>query len=188
METTTSAKETAEYLVWLAAHECEDDPDYLTPLKLQKLLYYVQGWTIAEWGRPFFHEQIQAWEKGPVVPEVYAVYKNRETLPIQTDLAIAPPAALTADERAMVRSVWNAYKQYSGWTLRDMTHKEPAYVESYTPGDSQGRCRNVIRRDRIKRDFTGPERSAVARLAMKREKLRAFATANTRAFTGRDKI
>lgn len=188
MKTTTTANEAAEYLLWLAAHEREEDPDYFTPLKLQKILYYLQGWTLAEWGRPFFREEIQAWQHGPVVRDVYDRYKDHEKAPITRDLGTPPPPGLTPDERAMVRSVWNAYKQYSGWTLSDMTHNEPAYREAYSPHDAQGRCEKVIRQAAMVRDFTRPEKSALARMSARRDKLRAFATANTRALTGRDAI
>ena len=66
-----SAVDVARYLVLLASTESDgpaQEADCLTNLRLQKLLYYVQGWSLGERGRPMFREEIQAWRYGPVVP------------------------------------------------------------------------------------------------------------------------
>lgn len=47
-------------------------------MKLQKLLYYVQGFHIAVFNRPLFNEDIEAWMYGPVVPAVYEYYQERK--------------------------------------------------------------------------------------------------------------
>jgi uncharacterized phage-associated protein len=183
--TSTTAAQVADYLVWLAAHECEDDPDFLTPLKLQKLLYYAQGWAFSEWGHALFPERIEAWRDGPVVPEVYARFKGREKLPITPAPDAAPPQ-LDAETRAHVHSVWDAYKGYSGWALRDLTHAEPPWLETYAPEDPHNRCSRTIPLDLLERHFRGRAAQAATRLAAKRDRLRAVAKANTRALTGRD--
>lgn len=46
-------------------------PYAVTNLKLQKLLYYAQGFHLAVYGEPLFEEEIQAWAHGPVIPSVY---------------------------------------------------------------------------------------------------------------------
>ena len=52
---------------------------------MQKLCYYAQAMHIAVYGEPLFEERIEAWENGPVVGEVYKLYRwynlmlNRET-------------------------------------------------------------------------------------------------------------
>jgi uncharacterized phage-associated protein len=52
------AEDIAQYLIHLANLE-EDDP--ITNLKLQKLLYYVQGFHLALFDSPLFSENIVAW-------------------------------------------------------------------------------------------------------------------------------
>ena len=54
----------------------EDVGDGISNLKLQKLLYYCQGTYLAIKGTPLFEHPIEAWEHGPVVPEVYHQYKE----------------------------------------------------------------------------------------------------------------
>lgn len=52
------------------------DADSISNLKLQKLLYYAQGSYLALTNEPLFNENILAWKHGPVVNEVYQVYKK----------------------------------------------------------------------------------------------------------------
>ena len=50
--------------------------DLMSNMKLQKMLYYQQGFHLAYFGTPLFDEDIEAWMYGPVVPSVYSHYKN----------------------------------------------------------------------------------------------------------------
>lgn len=45
--------------------------DLISNLKVQKMLYYVQGYHLALYDDRFFNEEIMAWQYGPVVPDVY---------------------------------------------------------------------------------------------------------------------
>lgn len=49
----------------------EDAGDAVTNLKLQKLVFYAQGYFLAIYDRPFFKEAIEAWQHGPVCPTLY---------------------------------------------------------------------------------------------------------------------
>lgn len=178
--TTTTATQVADYFVWLAAHECESDPDYLTPMKLQKLLYFAQGWAFAEWGRPLFDEPIEAWREGPVVPEVYTHYMGREKAPIVPDLSAATPPIVNED-RALIHAVWDAYKQHSGWRLRDMAYAEEAWVEAHKADVHTGLIGKVIDQDAIRRSFETRLPRALDQLAANRESMRKLAAANTKA-------
>lgn len=68
------ALDVARYLIGLAAGEKE--PDLLTHLRLQKLLYYVQGWHLGVFGRRMFDARIEAWTNGPVVREVFPSFAD----------------------------------------------------------------------------------------------------------------
>ncbi len=63
----------AEYFLSLADEEAGD---FLSNLKLQKLVYYAQGFHLALFNRPLFMAAIHAWQHGPVVPELYHAYKK----------------------------------------------------------------------------------------------------------------
>ncbi len=132
-----TALDTARYLVHLATPSEDEDTDCLCHLRLQKLLYYVQGWHLAAMGVPLFSERIEAWKHGPVVPSVYPVFKDFR-------LAIPPtqggdPDGLSKGHKDFIRSVWERYARFSATALRDMTHREAPWVNAcigLTPTES----------------------------------------------------
>lgn len=65
-----SAIDLARYVIWYACSKRQ----YITNLKLQKLLYYLQGEYLQKNNRLLFSDDIQAWPYGPVVPSVYFEY------------------------------------------------------------------------------------------------------------------
>lgn len=54
----------------------------LTNLKLQKLLYFIQGWHLALFKKPLFKDDIEAWDYTPIVKNVYNKYKKYQWCPI----------------------------------------------------------------------------------------------------------
>lgn len=103
------------------ANQSEDDQ--ITNLKLNKLLYYAQGAYLARTGRKLFEEDIEAWNLGPVVPNIYRKYRvcGREPIPItegETDLS-----RFKADELDTIFDVMREFGKYTGSTLVSMTHK-----------------------------------------------------------------
>lgn len=120
----TTAGTAAAYLC--AIHD-DEDSDF-TMLKLQKLLYYAQGYALALLRRPLFRERIKAWEHGPVIPQVWKAYRDDTgVLPRPTDL---DPLSLDPQVRAILDRVYTEYGQYAAWALRNMTHEERPWVET----------------------------------------------------------
>jgi uncharacterized phage-associated protein len=96
-------------------------PDVGT-LKLQKLLYYCQGWYLAWTGNALFGEKIEAWANGPVVADLWhAENKGRPT-----------PAARQLDPRAneIVDYVLARYGSLSGSELKQLTHTEAPWLDA----------------------------------------------------------
>jgi uncharacterized phage-associated protein len=122
-----SALDVARYLVHLASSE--EEPDYLTPLAVQKLLYYVQGWALASFGQPLFAGRIEAWKLGPVIREVWLHFTQfgRNCLPPEEG---REPVSLSPSQKAFVRSVWDAYKVHSPIGLKEMTHREAPWRDA----------------------------------------------------------
>lgn len=100
----------------------QNEDDQMTNLKLNKLLYFVQGAFLARTGTPLFSSDIEAWDLGPVVPEVYRRYKVCGRMPIQSDSADFNPAAFREDELEVLMDVMREYGQYTGAKLVDLTH------------------------------------------------------------------
>lgn len=118
--------------------------ELISNLKLQKLLYYAQGCVLALTGKPLFQEDIQAWEHGPVVPEIYRKYKEYGRNDIEYD-GDFDRDSIDSDINDILESVYNEFGQYSAWKLRNMTHEE-------TPWKSTAK-NHVISKDIIKKYF-----------------------------------
>ncbi|MGN0360773.1 MAG: type II toxin-antitoxin system antitoxin SocA domain-containing protein [Hominisplanchenecus sp.] len=99
----------------------------VTPLMLQKLLYFIQGVSYALNGKPMFSENCQAWVHGPVYPEVYEMFRDFKYNPIE-DARFAifdgNKDELTEDERRVVDLVVNTFGEYGGKVLERITHSE----------------------------------------------------------------
>lgn len=96
--------------------------ELMSNLKLQKMLYYEQGYHLAKFGTPLFQEEIEAWMYGPVVPSVYEYYSKfgangispeREELDLDNEL-----------EEKLFNEVFIAYSPYSAIGLMNKTHEE----------------------------------------------------------------
>ena len=48
----------------------------MTNARINKLLYFAQGWHLAKTGEPLFNDNIEAWDYGPVVHSVYSEFKR----------------------------------------------------------------------------------------------------------------
>jgi uncharacterized phage-associated protein len=144
------ALEVARYLIHLAA--AEEEPDFLTNMRLQKLLYYVQGWCLALHNKPMFEDRIEAWAHGPVVVTVYPKFAGYNDKPVDPEKT-SQAKNLTKEQSSFIKRVWDAYKVYSTSSLRDMTHKEEPWLNArkgYGPAD---RCDEEITQEALKKYF-----------------------------------
>ncbi|MDR1702000.1 MAG: DUF4065 domain-containing protein [Sporomusaceae bacterium] len=98
------------------------DAEYMSHLKLQKLLYYAQGAYLAFYNQKLFQEDLLKWEHGPVVEAVYQEYKNWGSDGI-TEFSMPVESYLSAEEETL-EIVYDNFGQYSAWKLRNMTHAE----------------------------------------------------------------
>jgi uncharacterized phage-associated protein len=105
---------------WIVAGIDRDAGESITPLKLQKLLYYVQAWALVFRQKPIFDEDFQAWAHGPVVDSVYQEYREHGWNGI-------PPGncpEIDSEIAAHIDSVMDAYGDFSAKQLESMTHQE----------------------------------------------------------------
>jgi len=117
----------------------------ITHLKLQKLCYYAQAWHLVFNGEPLFEEEFQAWVHGPVCPELWHEYRGftwHNIPPSDCDSSV-----FDEKQQETLRAVWDAYGQYDGKYLEELTHQEPPWVSArrgYEPGEI---CANIISHD-----------------------------------------
>jgi uncharacterized phage-associated protein len=110
-----------------------DDP--ITHLKLQKLLYYCQGFHLAMTGERLFDESVKAWAHGPVVGSVYYEFREHGRKPIPPPDPDWSPDMFTSEQLSLICDVYGTYGQYTGWALREMTHGEPPWADHYVEGE-----------------------------------------------------
>jgi len=106
--------------------KCQDEEagDLMSNLKLQKLVYYAQGFHLAITDTPLFQEPIEAWEHGPVCPALYQKYKQYKAGAIPIPYDEETWEIFTEKTREVLAMVYGYYGQFSAWKLRDITHDD----------------------------------------------------------------
>jgi uncharacterized phage-associated protein len=99
----------------------------ITAMKLQKLVYYAQAWSLVWDEAPLFKERIEAWANGPVVPDLYDYHKGQFTL---QEIPKGDPSNLSENERETVDKVLEFYGDKSSQWLSDLTHKEDPWLDA----------------------------------------------------------
>jgi uncharacterized phage-associated protein len=96
--------------------------DTISALKLQKLVYYAQVWSMVLRNKPLFEESIEAWKHGPVVRSLWEEYQsfNRQTIPPPEE----PLPTFDPSELEVLEMVWGRYGELSAHQLRNLTHAE----------------------------------------------------------------
>ena len=136
------AIDVARYFITLNDNECKDSEEKsgLSKLKIQKLLYYAQGYYLALYNKPLFDEKILAWQHGPVVQEVYYTLKplnpNDNSILANEDNMMKEDEIkkLGKNEKELIEDVFQLMGQYSAWRLRDKTHQEDPWRDNYKEG------------------------------------------------------
>jgi uncharacterized phage-associated protein len=102
--------------------------EYMSNLKLQKLMYYAYVWLFVFQREHLFEEKLEAWHYGPVVPSLYHNFKNgdRPIEVVETD-----PELLPDDTKEYLDSIWHSYGQYSAEALINIVHKEAPWLDAY---------------------------------------------------------
>lgn len=133
------ALDIANKLLAKAADVCGGD--LMSNMKLQKMLYYEQGFHLAAFGTPLFEEDIEAWMYGPVVPSVYEHFKSHGAGGIEPETK--SPIELSDDEEYMFNDVFDAYIDFSAYGLMRKTHGEFPWRKTTTGAG------NVISHDKM---------------------------------------
>lgn len=118
-----TANDVAKFIL---AQSDPEEGDIISPLKLQKLVYYCQGFHLAEYNEPLFSEQIVAWDHGPVVESLYQFYKDysRQAIPLPDEIDFD---IYTTEQKKLMEEIYRIFGQFSAWKLRNMTHDEPPW-------------------------------------------------------------
>lgn len=100
----------------------------MTTMKLQKLCYYSQAWSLVWDEKPLFNNEIQAWANGPVCPDLYQLHKGK--FRIVADELPGNSKNLSQDEKDTIDSVLNFYGKMGAWELSNLTHNEHPWKDA----------------------------------------------------------
>jgi len=129
---TYSAKAISNYFLDKAVAKCAP----LTPMKVQKLVFFGHGWSLGLLDHPLINETVEAWKFGPVIRSLYDEFREFGSSVVtrharkykMTDgeiKAIIPRLPEDAvEERALLSRIWDVYHKYTGVQLSNMTHAE----------------------------------------------------------------
>jgi uncharacterized phage-associated protein len=95
-------------------------------VKLQKLVYYSQAWSLAWTGEPLFAQKIEAWRLGPVVPELYQMHAGQNAAVSVRGRS----ERLELRQRALIDEVLRYYDCFDGRVLSKMTHREDPWKDA----------------------------------------------------------
>ncbi len=98
-------------------------PDNISPMKLQKLLYYIKVWGIVT-GKNILSESFYAWKYGPVNKEIYHTYKQYGSKPIDYD----PFSQVSIENQEFVDFILDSYAPYNAIELSKTTHVEEPWI------------------------------------------------------------
>jgi uncharacterized phage-associated protein len=118
----------AYYFIKLAL---DDNNDTITPMKLQKLIYFAHGFYLAQFKDPLIQESFYAWKFGPVVIEVYNEFKIYGTDSIIDDqqfpsrhlpLVKIIEKIIEEPAKSFLSQIWENFKNYSELELSTFTY------------------------------------------------------------------
>ncbi|WP_339000481.1 type II toxin-antitoxin system antitoxin SocA domain-containing protein [Lactococcus garvieae] len=126
----------------------------MTTMKLQKLTYYCQAWSLAWDGEPLFEEDFQAWANGPVSPELYK--KHAGTFRIGEDFLQEDHFEDFTDEQVeTMRAVIRDYGGCSAMELSNMTHQERPWREARLGVADGERSTKVVDKEIMQEFYAG---------------------------------
>lgn len=133
--------EVATYFLNLSLNDSRSGTN-ISHLKLQKLVYYAQGWFLAAFGEEMYKERIEAWPHGPVSPDLYQKYKKYgyQTIPHSYS-----EIDINCDRsESILNLVWSNYGTLDAKDLEKLTHSEDPWKNARKGLEPWEASNNVI--------------------------------------------
>ncbi len=105
-----------------------DKTGSMTAMKLEKIVYYCQAWSLVWDNSPLFADRIEAWKNGPVIPILFEKHKGLfkvNKIDINGNLN-----NLSSDQKETIDEVIKFYADKSAQWLSDLTHREKPWIEA----------------------------------------------------------
>ena len=102
----------------------------MSAMKLQKLVYYSQAWSLVWDDEPLFSNRIEAWANGPVVRDLYDRHKGQFQVSAGDFSDCISGGDLSDAQKDSIDTVLSAYGDKSAQWLSDQTHSELPWIEA----------------------------------------------------------
>lgn len=121
------ALDIARYII----ERCSSTNIAISNLKLQKILYFVQAEFLVAKSQPCFAEKIEAWDFGPVVPDVYYAYRMFGSANIPCVGRSGVSQIISSRDKELLDGVIDACSKYSASALVEITHNQDPWTDAY---------------------------------------------------------
>lgn len=142
---TVKAADVAAYIL--------DQKGPMTAMKLQKLVYYGQAWSLVWDDVPLFNEPIQAWANGPVVYALFRFHKGKYKVSVR-DFEHGDLAKLNKDQVETLQAVLDSYGGMSAAQLSELTHAEKPWKSARGSVDDGEKSNTTISHTSMKEYYT----------------------------------
>ncbi len=99
----------------------------MTTMKLQKLVYYSQAWSLVWDEKRLFEEKIEAWANGPVVRDLFDYHRGMYEI---SEIPIGNPRLLDQEQQDTVDAVLEYYGDRPAQWLIDLSHMEDPWIQA----------------------------------------------------------
>lgn len=117
----------------------------MSTMKLQKLCYYAQAWSLVWDDEPLFDEEFRAWANGPVCHELF--YKTQGQFSVTAEEEPGNANVLSAEQKDTIDSVLDYYASHDAQWLSRLTHLEDPWNEARIGIPAGVGCDRVISKE-----------------------------------------
>lgn len=125
----------------------------MSTMKLQKLCYYCQAWSLVWDDKPLFNEEFQAWANGPVCPILFSKTQGRYS--VNADDEDGGEKNLTDEQIDTIGKVLEYYGGHDAQWLSQLTHMEAPWNEARKGIPSGAGCSNIITKESMAMYYGG---------------------------------
>lgn len=126
----------------------------ITTMKLQKLVYYCQAWSLGWDEVPLFNENFEAWANGPVCPQLFERHRGLFVVDVSL-FSDFPDFEFNSDAIETMKSVLSFYGDKEPQWLSELTHKEAPWKEARHGVPNGVSSTNVISKESMQQYYGG---------------------------------
>ena len=125
--------------------------DVITPLMVQRLIYFAQAWYLANTGNALFDDEFEAWATGPVATSVFGRFEHAafEHIPFIDNVR-----SITGTKLECLEAIQERYGVYKAQKLDELSQEAGGpWEKARGKLAPEARCNTVITKDAMKRFY-----------------------------------